>query len=310
MRPERHSVTHSCLSPEHGPILYAARPTPVLMKRFWFYLLVIVPILAFAIHSEAGETEVRVYKLRYREGAEAVRHFQPFLSPLGAISYYAPSHSIVVNDIPRVHERIRTELSNFDVALRRYQIEMYDLPDRVLAQFSRDVRWQAAGGGWGVGFFGPEVNEPSLRLRIARWTGTAQSQGGRTFKAVGFEGRAADLWTGPVSGAHEGKVRDYVRRSASGLQGDNLGRLETGFSWRVTDPENPVIEFKPRIFYQAVDATGILDVPGREARFHFPPGQWFVLSVGGKGSEVLTLLYGSGSAGEGFNLLVRVSPDG
>ena len=277
------------------------------MKHQAFCISLLIFAWAGLALVEASETEVRVYGLRYRDGAETVRYLEPMLSRWGGISYYQPTNSIVVNDIPSVHTRIKATLSEFDVVRSRFLMEVYDLPNRDLAGLSRNIRWKPAGGGWGVGVFEEDDYDTNVRLKIVHWIQEVQKQGARVARVVGFAGQPAELWVGSVAEAHDAKLRDYLQRAASGREMEILGALETGFSWTVTEGTHLEASLSPQILYQTPDFRGVREIPGQDARFPFTAGEWFVLSAGGRGSDVLVLLYGTQGSGEGFNLLVRIS---
>jgi len=266
-------------------------------------------LLAARPVSSAGPV-VRVFSLKNINAEAAAEKIRPLLSKDGAVSVYRPSNSIIVNDIPRVIEKVESAVKTLDSLPEQIEIQTVQISDRELRELGVHVNWREAGGGWGFGGI-QGADQAGVRVSIARLVDRVRVRGGMVTSVNVLPGESASVW---IQRRHQAPalLRRYLVRQNYLHSVSPFEEAGTGLSLTPGSKggEGVRLRIVPRVGYRTGEDQAFLDISEASTVMRAPENRWFVLSGGAAtGRDVLSILFSPASAKKGrggINLLMKL----
>lgn len=277
---------------------------------FLMPLVLGIVLLTAARPVFSADPVVKVFLLRHISAEAAAEKIRPLLSHGGAVSVYRPSNSLIVNDVPRVIEKVEAAVKTLDSLPEQIEIQALQISDREFLELGVRVNWRKAGGSWGFGSI-QGADLAGVRVSIARLVERVRVRGGMVTSVNVLPGESAAIW---IQRRHQAPalLRRYLVRQNYLHSVSPFEEAGTGLSLSPSLIEDKGIRLRivPRVGYRTGEDQAYLDIAEASTAMSAPEDRWFVLSGGAAtGRDVLSILFSPASAKEGrggINILMKL----
>lgn len=163
-------------------------------KIFMFLAWLLFFIISIDITSyiDADDTEIRLFRIYYREAEEFIQPVKLFLSPDGTVVTDQRTNSLIVKDYPENIKAVAEFLKKEDQRPTHVRIKINFVDENIFKKLDIVVNWQYRDSHWAVGNVINDKKGLNINALIRAEKGRHQFIGEQTLLIMsGSEGRIA-----------------------------------------------------------------------------------------------------------------------